>query len=462
LTKPHLLSLVLPLLTTAICAQLTAASLPPVTFNKQIAPIIYNNCSSCHRPGEAAPFSLLSYQDVAKRGKLIAAVTKSQYMPPWKAEKTSIEFADERRLKDSEIALLDRWVKDGMPEGSAADAPPAPKFASGWKLGEPDMVIEVPAAFKVPADGPDIYRNIGLPLGLTEDKWLTAIEMKPSANGVVHHVLYFADASGKAHTRNEDDQIGFNGLTPGLAAVGLGGWALGAQPHREPEGLAMKLPKGSDFVINYHFHPDGKPESEKAVVGLYFAKEAPKRTLTTIQLPPVFSVFSGLDIPAGEKDYVIRDSFTLPVDFDAVSVGAHAHYIATKMKMTATLPSGEVLTLLSIGDWDFAWQDRYYFDHFVALPKGTKIDSEVHWNNSTDNPRNPSNPAIRVKWGEQSKDEMGAIGLQGVPHDEADLKALQTSVRQHVMSIAQKRIMTDPGFIKEMQARFGGQLPTFQ
>ena len=307
MTKRHLLNVVLPLAATTICTQLSAASLPSVTFNKQIAPIIYNNCSSCHRPGEAAPFSLLSYQDVAKRGKLIATVTKSQYMPPWKAEKTSIEFADQRRLKDSEIALLDQWVKDGMPEGNAADAPPAPKFASGWKLGEPDMIIEVPASFKVPADGPDIYRNIGLPLGLTEDKWLTAIEMKPSANGVVHHVLYFADPTGKAHTRNEGDQIGFSGLTPGgLSALGLGGWALGAQPHREPEGLAMKLPKGSDFIINYHFHPDGKPESEKAVVGLYFAKEAPKRTLTGIQLPPAFSLFSGLDIPAGEKDFVLR------------------------------------------------------------------------------------------------------------------------------------------------------------
>ena len=130
--------------------------------------------------------------------------------------------------------------------------------------------------------------------------------------------------------------------------------------------------------------------------------------------------------------------------------------------MTATLPSGEVLTLLSIGDWDFAWQDRYYFDHIVTLPKGTRLDSEVHWNNTTDNPRNPSNPAVRVAWGEQSKDEMGAIGLMGVPHDEADLKTLQTSVRQHTMGIAQKRIMSDPGFLKQLQARFGGQLPQLQ
>jgi hypothetical protein len=416
---------------------LFAENLPTVTYNKQIAPIIYNNCSSCHRPGEAAPFSLLSYQDVVKRGKLIAAVTKSQYMPPWKAEQTSFVFKDERRLRDSEIALIDAWVKEGMPEGNAADAPAPPKFASGWQLGEPDMILEVPVAYKVPADGPDIYRNIALPLGLTEDKWLTAIDMKPTARSVVHHVLYFGDPTGKAHEKQEGDQPGFSGIIPGFNAVGLGGWALGAQPHMQPEGLALKLAKGSDFIIQYHFHPDGKTETEKATVGLYFAKQAPTRTITNIQLPPSFGVFAGLDIPPGEKDYVIKDSFTLPVDFDAVSIGAHAHYIATKMKMTATLPSGEVLT----------------------LPKGTRLDAEVHWNNTTDNPRNPSNPPIRVMWGEQSKDEMGAVGLQGVPHDEADLRALQQSVRQHTMGMAQMRFMTDPGFVKRMREMFGGELP---
>lgn len=455
-------TLIVLLIALAVHSPLCTATEREVTFNKQIAPIIFNNCASCHRPGAAAPFSLLSYQDVAKRAKLISSVTRSRYMPPWKAEHSSIDFSDQRRLSDIEIALLDQWVKDGVPEGSAADAPPSPKFSSDWRLGKPDMLIEVPASFTVPADGPDVYRNVGLALGLTEDKWLTAIEMKSSANSVVHHVLYFADPTGKAHTQNEGGQIGYDGLIPGVAAVGLGGWALGAQPHMQPAGLAQKLPKGSDFIINYHFHPNGKVESEKATIALYFTAEAPNRTLTTIQLPPVFSLFSGLDIPAGEKDYVLKDSFTLPVDFEAVSVGAHAHYIATKIKLTATLPSGELLTLLSIGDWDFAWQDRYYFDHFVSLPKGTRLDAEVHWNNSSDNPRNPSTPPGRVTWGEQSKDEMGAIGLQGVPHEEADLKTLQTAVRQHVMALATKRMMTDPGFMKQIQAKFGSQLPTFQ
>ncbi len=422
-----------------------------ITFNKHIAPIIYNNCASCHRPGEAAPFSLLSYQDVQKRGKTIAAVTAAKFMPPWKAEPGSYPFKDERRLKDSEVALIQQWVKQGMPEGKASDAPPAPKFASGWMLGEPDLVIEMPAAYHVPADGPDIYRNMAVPLGLTEDKWITAIDMKPTARAAVHHVLYFTDPAGKAHTRQQGPEPGYSGMRPGGANVQqIGGWAVGAQPHMLPEGLAIPVTKGSDFVIQYHFHPNGKPAEEKSLIGLYFAKEAPKRTLISVMLPPTYSLFSGLDIPAGEKDFVIRDSYTLPAAIDAVSIGAHAHYIGKQLKMTATLPNGEVKTLLSITNWDFAWQDRYFFQDFVTLPKGTRLDAEVHWDNSASNPRNVSSPPIRVQWGEQSKDEMGSVTLVGVPHDEADLALLRGDIQKHTVTAATTRMAADPDLRKKI------------
>ncbi|MGA2716039.1 MAG: hypothetical protein ABSG41_23310 [Bryobacteraceae bacterium] len=417
-----------------------------VTFNKQIAPIVYKNCSSCHRPGEAAPFPLLSYQDVSKRGRLIASVTESRFMPPWKAEAGSYPFKDERRLTSAEIAQIQDWVKQGMPEGKAADAPPPPKFPSGWMLGEPGLVVEMPAAFHVPPDGPDLYRNIAVPLGLTEDKWITAIDMKPSARSVVHHVLYFADPNGKAHDRpQQGSEPGFTGMRPGgREAEPLGGWAVGAQPHFWPDGLAQPVKKGSDLVVQYHFHPTGRPEAEKSVIGIYFAKTPPARTLVAIQLPPTYSLFSGLDIPAGEKDFVIRDSWTLPAAFDAVSVGAHAHYIAKQLKMTATLPNGEVKTLLSIKDWDFSWQDRYFFEQSIPLPKGTRLDAEVHWDNSAGNPRNPSNPPIEVKWGEQSKDEMGSLSLVGVPHEEADLVMLRQDLARHRNEMARARLLTDP------------------
>jgi hypothetical protein len=438
-------SLVAPLVLAGIYSQASSrAAAKSITFHRDIAPIVYDNCSSCHRPGEAAPFSLLSYADVSKRGKLIAAVTASRVMPPWKAEAGSYEYRDERRLTDMQIATIAQWVKDGMPEGDIKDAPPAPKFASGWKLGEPDLVVEMPAGFHVPPDGADIYRNIAVPLGLTDDKWITAIDMKPTARAVVHHVLYFADPNGKAHTRpQQGSEPGFSGMRPGGEAEPLGGWAVGAQPHMLPQGLALPVAKGSDLVIQYHFHPDGKPEIEKSKIGIYFAKEAPKRTLAQIQLPPSFSLFSGLDIPANQSDYVIHDSYTLPVDFDAISVGAHAHYIGKQLKMTATLPSGEVRTLLWIKDWDFSWQDRYFFKETIMLPKGTRLDAEVHWDNSADNPRNPSAPPIRVQWGEQSKDEMGSLTLVGVPHLESDLVALRRDVLQHRNQMARTRLLTD-------------------
>lgn len=251
----------------------------------------------------------------------------------------------------------------------------------------------MPAAYQLKADGPDVYRNIAVPLGLTEDKWITAIEMHPSARAAVHHVLYFADPNGRAHQKeSEGSEPGFSGMRAGGATLPLGGWAVGAQPHFFPEGLALRLPQGSDLVVQYHFHPTGKPEAEKSVIGLYFAKQPPARTLLSIQLPPVYSLFSGLDIPAGEKDFVIRDSYTLPADIDAAGVGAHAHYIATKMKLTATLPDGEVKTLLSIKDWNFNWQDQYFFQEMVPLPAAR--GSIARFTGITP-PATPTTPRIR-------------------------------------------------------------------
>lgn len=421
----------------------------PVTFNQHIAPIIYHHCSSCHRAGEAAPFALLSYADVKRKAKMIADATESRLMPPWKAEPASFPYRDERRMTDGEIALIQAWVKGGLEEGSGGKPVP-PKFASGWALGEPDLVVEMPAAYHIPADGPDIYRNIALPLGLTEDKWITAIDLKPTARAAVHHVLYFADPNGRAHEKKQGPQPGFNGMRPS-ASVALGGFAVGAQPKHFPEGFALQVPKGSDFVVQYHFHPTGKPEAEKSVIGFYFAKKPPARIMTRIQMPPAYSLFSGLDIPAGEKDFVIRDSYTLPVAVDAVGLGAHAHYLGKQMKMTATLPGGEVKTLLRIKDWDFAWQDRYYFQELVALPRETRLDTEIRWDNSATNPRNPANPPVRVTWGEESRDEMGSISLIAVAHEESERTALQKDVRQHRDEVIAAGLKKDPTLVGKIR-----------
>jgi hypothetical protein len=239
-------------------------------------------------------------------------------------------------------------------------------------------------------------------------------------------------------------------MRPGNGALGIGGWAVGGQPSFFPENLAIKIPAASDLVIQYHFHPTGKPESEQAKVGLYFAKEPPKHTLARIQMPPHYSLFSNLDIPAGEKDFVIKDSYTLPVDIKGVGVSAHAHYIAKQFKLTATLPGGDVKTLFLIKDWDFAWQDRYYFKDFPNLPAGTRLDAEIHWDNSAENPRNPSNPPQRVTWGEATKDEMGSISLIAIAADEKDLGALRKDIAEREGKIVRAKIEADPAFAMKL------------
>ncbi len=403
-----------------------------VTFSENVAPILYQNCVTCHRPGEAAPFALITYEDAKKRGSLIASVTKSRYMPPWHAAHDYGEFADERRLTDAQIATLATWVNDGMSQGDPAKMPKLPQFPDGWHLGKPDLILEMPVGFDLPASGPDVYRNFVIPTHLTEDKWVRAVEFRPSARKVVHHVLFAYDASGSvAKMDGVDGKPGFTGMsaigiTGGTGASGsLGGWAVGGTPVFLPDGLALPLPKGSDVVLQMHFHLTGKAEQEKSAVGIYFADKAPERRLTAVQLPALFGFGAGLDIPAGERAYTIQDSLTLPVDVQAFSVGAHAHYVAKEMKATATLPNGSIVPLLWIQNWDFAWQDRYTYKAPVTLPKGTKIDVKLVYDNSTDNPRNPSNPAKRVWWGEQSFDEMGSVTLQAVAARKEDEPALQ-------------------------------------
>lgn len=423
-----------------------------LTFTKDIAPIVFNNCASCHRPGEVAPFSLLSYQDVKKRASQIAHVTESRFMPPWKADKGDYPLKSERRLTNEQIGLIKQWAAEGAVEGSAKDLPPMPKFTEGWQLGKPDLIVKMSDAFEVPADGPDIYRNFAIPLNLGEDKWIKAIEFRPGARSIVHHSLFFYDSTGEGRKQDAaDPQPGYAGGMGGLgraafaggnfrlgignqtAPVGsLGGWAVGAQGRRLPDDLAWLLPKGADLILSTHFHPSGKVEKELSTVGIYFADKAPTKKFTGIQLPPLFGVFKGIDIPAGVKEYVIEDSFTLPIDVKAFGLGAHAHYLAKQMRLTATLPTGETKNLLWISDWDFAWQDQYQFKEPVSLPKGTVLKSRITYDNSAENPRNPSSPPKRVQWGEGSFDEMGSISLMVTAASEEELPKLQQIYRGHI------------------------------
>jgi hypothetical protein len=427
---------------------LTAAN--KVTFTETIAPILYDNCVTCHRPGEAAPFSLISYEDAKKRGGSIARVTESRYMPPWHAARGFGQFADERGLTDTQITSIGQWVKQGMPQGDARKMPKLPQFPDGWHLGKPDLSLKMPTAFEVPASGPDIYRNFVLPTSLTEDKWVRAVEFHPSARKAVHHAIFSYIRGGSvAKIDGVDGRPGFGGITslglgagPNTAPSGsLGAWAVGTTPVSLQDGLAFPLAKGSDVVAQLHFHPTGKVETERSIVGIYFADKAPERRILNIGQPGFFGLLSGIDIPPGEKNYSIKGTMKLPVDMRAYSAMAHAHYLGKEMKATATLPDGTVQPLLWIKDWDFNWQDRYNYKEPLLLPKGTQLDVTITYDNSADNPRNPSNPPKRVRWGLESFDEMG--GVQFVmtttnANDEAIMQRIAAAVLKATASQVQK------------------------
>src|SRR5579872_1868181 len=433
--------LVVPLL--ALATLLPAAD--KITFSENIAPIVYDNCVTCHRPGEAAPFSLISYEDVKKRGTLIATVTKARYMPPWHATHGYGEFADERRLTDQQIATIADWVQQGMPQGDPAKMPTLPEFTDGWHLGKPDLIVEMPVAFDLPASGPDVFRNFVIPLGLKEDKWVRAVEFRPSARKAAHHALFaYAPAGSMSRIDGVDGKPGFGGMgtvgvIPGQGASGgLGGWAVGGTPAFAPGGLAAPLPKGSDFLLQMHFHLTGKPETEKATIGIYFADKAPERNMTTVGLPELFGFGAGIDIPPGEKNFTIRDSLTLPVDVNVYGALAHAHYLAKDIKATATLPDGTVKPLIWIDNWDFNWQETYTYKQSFALPKGTRIDATIVYDNSPDNPRNPSNPPKRAQFGEESFDEMGMVGLTLITARKEDEPVLQKAITERAQAAIQK------------------------
>jgi len=429
----RLLTVALGLFAPSAALALEHVSSPP-TFSHDIAPIIWNNCAACHHAGEVAPFSLNSYDDVKKRAKQIAKITHSRTMPPWKAEPGYGDFEGERRLSDAQIALIQAWADAGAPEGNPAQTPPLPKFTEGWQLGEPDIVVKMTEPFTVRAERPDIFRVFVVPLNIPEGKYVRAVDYRPSNRKITHHALLFLDNTGQARRLDEADpgpgysRMGGVGFLP---SGGMGGWAPGAAPHKFPDGAPRAVPKGSDLVIQTHFHPSGKVETEQASVGIYLTDQAPTRTAATIPL----GVRSTIDIPPGVKDYKWADAITLPVAVEVPAITPHAHYICKDMQVWATLPTGEKKWLIWIKDWDFDWQGQYRYKSPVELPAGTKIDMVYTYDNSADNPRNPSSPPQRVRRGEQTTDEMGITFIQVMPKDPRAIKEVRAAIRDHFLSL---------------------------
>jgi len=382
-----------------------AAAPATVTYAHDIAPILYQNCTTCHRTGEVAPFTLASYGDAKKRARQIALVTQGRIMPPWKADSHG-EFQDERRLTAPQIALLQRWADKGAPEGNPAQEPPVPHFPAGWASGRPDLVIAPSKSYTVPAEGRDLYRCYVIPTDFAEDRYVSAVDVHPGNRAVVHHALIYVDTGGTARKLEAKAQDGspgypeFGGL--GFLPAGmLGGWAPGATAHRLPADTGILLPKGADIVLEVHYHKDGKPETDLTQVALYFNQG---RIARPMHLFPLANTH--LRIPPGDKSYELRAS--LPVIFDAtlLTVFPHMHVLGRRMTVTATLPDGTTKPLVDVPDWDFSWQGFYSYKQPVHLPAGSRVDLVAHYDNSTGNPLNPSSPPKLVTWGEQTTDEM--------------------------------------------------------
>jgi len=416
-----------------------------VTFTEHVAPILFQNCTRCHRPGEAAPFSLLNYQDAKKRARQMVDVTQTRTMPPWHADHGYVEFSNERRITDEQIALIEAWQKQGAKEGDPAKLPTLPKFTEGWQLGKPDLIVKMPEPFEVSGEGRDIYWNFVLPLNLPTDKWVRAIEFRPQARAVVHHCLYYLDNTGDARKFDErDPKPGYNGGNRSNRQFeSLGGWAVGGEPMTLPSELAWRFTTNSDLVLQTHFHPNGKIEHETSSVGIYFASEPPTRKFTTLQLPSLFGRLSGIDIPPGATNYTVRDSFTTPIDLEAISVTPHAHYLGKTFLLTATLPDGKKQTLLKISDWDFNWQEDCAYQNRIKLPKGTRLDAAITYDNSEGNRNNPTHPPARVKWGPMTTDEMGAMTLTVIPARDTEMAELKKAKKEHNIDLFIDRAQED-------------------
>ena len=402
-----------------LLAAVSALAAGPVTFNKDIAPIVFKNCSPCHRPGEIGPFPLLHYSDVRAHSSQITAVTHSRYMPPWPPAHGVGEFKDPRYLTQQQIDLIAEWVKNGSPEGDARDLPPAPQYTEGWQLGPPDLVVKMPRPFRLPAGGGDVFRNFVVPIDIRETKYVRAVELRPGSKRLVHHANIVIDRTRALRRRDGlDGQPGF----PGMDVTTESGdafdpdshflfWKPGSPPEAEPSDMAWRLDPGTDLVINLHLQPSGKPEEIQPEIGLYFTSEAPTRLPMLLQLEHD----GAIDIAPGSKASFITDSLRMPVDVDVLAIYPHAHYLGKQIEATAKLPDGTERKLIRIDDWDINWQAVYTYREPVHLPKGTVVSMRVTYDNTTGNVRNPSNSPKRVRTGNRSEDEMGHVWLQVLP-----------------------------------------------
>jgi len=435
----------------ALFASASRRPVPPpapsdaVTFNRDIAPIMFQYCSPCHRPGEAAPFSLLTYQDAAKFAAQIAVITQRRIMPPWLPAPSDLKFIGDLRLSDQQIDLFQRWSQQGAPQGDPRDLPAPPQFTPGWQLGKPDVILRARKPYALPASGSDNYWNFIFTTNFSSTRWVRAIEIRPGEKRVVHHANILIDRLHSSRAQEKHPGDGFPGMELRIESESFDPdshiffWKPGSVPHVEPDGMALRLDPGDDLVLNTHLQPSGKPESIEPSLGLYFTDKP------ATQFPVLLELQNdkALDIPPEDANFQVTDEFTLPTDVQLLAIYPHAHYLGKDLLATATLPDGSSKTLIHIPRWDLNWQAVFYYGSPVILPAQTHVTMRYLYDNSVANFANPFHPPQRVLGGNRTTDEMAHLWLQVLPYGDAVPAAQARMMLQE--AVARHDVSRDPG-----------------
>ncbi|HKF54099.1 MAG TPA: cytochrome c [Blastocatellia bacterium] len=368
-----------------------------VTFNREVAPILYSHCVECHRKGEVAPMPLVTYKDARPWARSIKEKVQSRAMPPWLAAPEYGHFLNDRRLTQKEIDTVAAWVDQGAAEGDAKDLPAAPKFVEGWSIGKPDVVIEMPKEVQVPSDGVIPYMYVTVPTNFGEDKWVQAAEIRAGNRSVVHHIIVFVQDPPKNKMAGKEGQPEGRGEAVGTK---LCGFAPGEQPKVYPEGSAKLIKAGSNLVFQLHYTTNGVAAADRSYVGLLFAKGPVHTAVQTGTATNATFV-----IPPGNSSYEVKSSWTAKENVRIVDLMPHMHVRGKDFTYTAVYPDGTSRVILSVPKYDFNWQLLYRPTEPVMLPKGGRLDCVAHFDNSTGNKYNPD-PTKEVRWGPQTWEEM--------------------------------------------------------